>query len=687
MKPRLPARPLELVQLGVLLPWARPTAGKVRSRTSAEGSTRPLSTRIALGPAGPAVGPDQPESSRMAAARACRSDAQQLCESLYTHGGAIGRPMTLTRGGPAGKSRPHVPAASFIHRVLAHPNPPEPAKLLLHLRAYPRLLTVASGTALATYAERVDDMATYKQVWRMMIEQRLAPLGSFRHLTRLKHRREWSRPRGSVAKGIEDGVSDEPDPYFSIVKKPVKRRYAVRPNTWAMKSLPPLEHLPPRPTALEYVRHTHHLLLERCAPRLETALDVLASQRGLETQCTVEPNADDSPSYQEGYNSMKMLDLYLAYLPSLRRKGDTDPVDPLEMIDVYLAKTGTRARINKQTLHLSVKALLDSAPIRDTHPGALKEDTNGPGDSRPPLDPISRDFAPNKAALVLKALIHRTLAIISHFQSEHGIHAGPETCRILASFALHRNLVDVAKKAWEGWYDAVNRLERQVVRDLEREREGAVGHVPAETELRIRFRRVGSIRRRWRESVRRRFEKKGWVKRIEVGERGLALEDRGDDMERTVVFVWVGEEPQPSPPSQSSEVAISASQATSQHDAAERPVEDVPGRPDPVETDLGNISGPRPRPRTVYGRPASMRQDAYALPLLSTAHPRSTDHASVPTQHRRRPYNPFFAASSREPSSPRSMGNRPPHRSGQGVENDLRDAAEAEEKILLQASG
>ncbi|WVF72739.1 hypothetical protein IAT40_007557 [Kwoniella sp. CBS 6097] len=461
--------------------------------------------------------------------------------------------------------------------------------------------------------------------------------------------------KGEEGEGLQDQEEEEIDGYFRSSGTIAQKTYKVaRPNRLAMKTFPPLESIPRDFDSDQLVRHLHYLLLERSAPGFEDALDLLLStfekdgnlgidmdmnmddgdmgmatgigegqgeggggnslhetrtrtsredDTWMEEVRKAENENDQRRMVKNGYKAMNLLNLYLAYLPTLRQvtkdfntTADADgngkgseiglDLDPLDLIDSYIELSGrsninididiesnssfTKSKakskskvfepiLNKQTLHLSVRALIDiateKAAFQNQHqhqhqPIPIASDTDHTPSSVPrrrphPLSstPIPTPIPIPKSISITIATrnINRLLATISHFRSERNIHPGPETYRHLMLFALTYDLKEeIGKMAYEGWFRAFEHLKRRVAGESvaiavadadangkESDRNGdwarnpwilGKGHhhsLGDDTEtVRFRFMRVGSIKRRWKR-VLGMIVDKGWIKKLD----------------------------------------------------------------------------------------------------------------------------------------------------------------------------
>ncbi|OCF37872.1 hypothetical protein I316_00096 [Kwoniella heveanensis BCC8398] len=497
--------------------------------------------------------------------------------------------------------------ASYIYEALRTPNPPPPADFLTFLRAHSHTLTYAAGLTLAKYAERVDDQKALRGVWREMVSNRIAPLGAYKSFVaaqRIRRKRltsgnpalrtssvKVSRSTEAVTEGeLEEAVVDG---YFGSTEKPAQRAYAVeRPNRWAMKMYPPLESIPRDFDWDQLVRHLHFLLLERSAPGFEDAMELLTGCFGhqgetgdamkddnrvdkglLDVGDRIDGLQGDRTRIRNGYKAMALLNLYLTYLPATRQSNTANidiDMDPLDLIDAYLETAGSsnmfESIIGKQTLHLSVRALIDlasteaeakaqiqatrrstSLPVVEkslidqrastigpktvtsksahsspssnflvgtsehTYPTAKAVHAGRPGSGNDTHSPEQQQ----EPVAITTSAINRILATISHFRSAHAIYPGPETYRHLALFALAHDLKDqVGLMAYEGWFKAFESLQRRASAEQDDRGVGVtVGGRERVEEVRFRFRRVGSTKRRWKR-VLGMLEEKGWIRKV-----------------------------------------------------------------------------------------------------------------------------------------------------------------------------
>ncbi|OCF76104.1 hypothetical protein I204_03403 [Kwoniella mangroviensis CBS 8886] len=367
----------------------------------------------------------------------------------------------------------------LIHFHLSVPNPPLPSTLLDLVRADNRHLNLNSGMALSSYCLRMGDLKSYRGLWQLMGRKRIAPLSIIRSHLSIR----LPLPSSSQS---ENGIS-----------KMMKVKYKIRPNRWAIKMFPPLPYLPSTKfTKSQLIQHLHYLLLQT-----ESQSELPTFEEGLEL---LKRSSDWSNSNVEYGSALELLNLYLAYThrsPS----SSARQIDGIELVDTYL-KEAQGARVNRQTLHLLIKSHI-STPISLL---GLKA------------------YSPE-----MKSLKNKILATISNFSIAHQITPGPETYRILARFAGHYKLDDLAGIAWEGWYDAI-KLDRLIKRQSSQGDRILVENLGynSSSSLRVRFGRIGYMNKRWTRVVRL-YENLGWIKKNENED---ALEK-----EYGFGYVWLGE--------------------------------------------------------------------------------------------------------------------------------------------------
>ncbi|WVQ68147.1 uncharacterized protein L199_006353 [Kwoniella botswanensis] len=366
----------------------------------------------------------------------------------------------------------------LIHFHLSVSNPPLPSTLLDLVRADNRHLNLNSGMALSSYCFRMGDLKSYRGLWQLMGRKRIAPLSTIRSHLSIR----LPLPSSSQS---ENGISK------------MKVKYRIRPNRWAIKMFPPIPYLPSKKfTKSQLVQHLHYLLLQT-----ESQSELPTFQEGLEL---LKRSTDWSNSNIEYGSALELLNLYLAYNHT-SPSSSARQIDGLELVDTYL-KEVQGARVNKQTLHLLIKSHISA--------------------SLPQVD--SKAYSPE-----MKLLKNKILATISNFSLAHQITPGPETYRILARFAGHYKLDDLAGIAWEGWYDAI-KLDQLIKRQStqgDRTLVEILGH-SSTSGLRVRFGRIGYMNKRWTR-VARLYENIGWIKKNEIED---ALED-----EYGFGYVWLGE--------------------------------------------------------------------------------------------------------------------------------------------------
>ncbi|KAK8854858.1 hypothetical protein IAR55_003597 [Kwoniella newhampshirensis] len=532
MTPRLPSRGYtNVVELGFLLPWAaRASSGSSRSPLySSQAKTQPSNHRNdAVSSSSSSVYQSETAASSSRTPRP-PSRARLRPPLLPPSYRKSPRPDILQDVPPFSSSAPtsivNEPSSSptsisfqprsksLIHETLLHPNPPPASALFLTLRAHPSHFTLSSGSLLAEYARRTGDMRTEREIYRLMNQRRISPLG-----------RRLSIPNSSSlsSKGKQKMDDEEIDPLSAYSspsdKNAGKKKYksVKRPNRWAIKDLPPLDKLTStRYTTEELLRHLHYLILEGDAPDFGDALGLLDTTTDNDQARTTSGAGLDGKKV--GYAGLRMLHLYLAYLsrlsPSDEIAGDvTVQLDPLDLLSTYQAHWSQPP--NRQTLHLFILSILSS--------------------SRPPTRATTRLSSPSNETLFsseptpadCKQQTELLVATISLFR-QYRLPPGPETWRHVALHALQHDLPLLCQIAWEGWFASI-RLEQ------ERDDGGLMGDKnETKAEVRIRFRRIGTMNKRWRRVVHM-LEEKGWVKNMRsVGE--------GAAGRRLWGYSWVGE--------------------------------------------------------------------------------------------------------------------------------------------------
>ncbi|WWD18994.1 hypothetical protein CI109_103451 [Kwoniella shandongensis] len=488
MTSRLPSRGYtNLVELGFLLPWAaRALSGSSRSATkTSEAVGRPSLEQPWASSS--TLTSDQGSSSTNQLNRTRLRQRRPLLPPTYPKSPrpAILEEMphlesptlrsSLTSSSSSSTSIPKSPKPnSVIHHALSFPNPPPASDLFITLRAHPAHLTLTSGTLLAHYARRTGDMKTEREIYRLMNQRRISPL-----------ERGGLRSKGKQRMGTGE---DEPDPY-SIHSMPssdsTKRKYTIRPNRWAMKAFPPIDKLASRTyTTVELLRHLHHLILEGEPPDFGEAMGLLDTT----TDSSGSKAEEGENGKKDGYGGLKMLHLYLAYTPR-----PTHPThDPLDLLSTYQAQFSQLP--NRQTLHLIVLSILSS-----TTPSPTKSPVNP--DDAPPLSKSTPEEYDEQINLLL--------ATISLFQRRYRLSPGPETWRHIALHSTRHDLPALAQIAWEGWYAAIRKMEDGGIGPDEERKGGGMGKKDEE-EVRIRFKRLGTMKRRWSRAMAI-MEEKGWV--------------------------------------------------------------------------------------------------------------------------------------------------------------------------------
>ncbi|KIR51603.1 hypothetical protein I315_05826 [Cryptococcus gattii Ru294] len=402
MPPRIPIRHcVELVQLGALLPWA--------ARASSSTATHQLEKAGADG-AGEASG------------------------SKWKSKAKLRRPLQDVSRNPIiqQSSKPEAVKHTIVHRLLAQLNPPKPDEILSHLKANPPDLTRSAGELLIAYSKRCGDLRTQKDVLRLMIDRRILSLG---HAKRARDMKKNKKAGG----------------------------WKVRPNWWAMQTLPPVEFIPDssRYTMSQLFGRLHHLLLLSEAPSFDHAWKLLE-------------NATDFEPFGKGkaketrLEDIALLNLYLAYLKPPPRSV----ASPSTLLDQYLLFSSQLP--NRQSLHLSIKALLSS-------PATYSQKTE-----------------------VIPAEVISTISRFMDFQ----IPPGLETWRQIADYALSYRLRKLGQMSWEGWFDCFHSSGFSQLYSL------SPDQVNVKLGVRVKFERLGTQKKRWTKILRR-MESKHWVEKVE----------------------------------------------------------------------------------------------------------------------------------------------------------------------------
>ncbi|WWC63244.1 uncharacterized protein I303_105844 [Kwoniella dejecticola CBS 10117] len=476
MPPRLPTRQcVETVQLGFLLPWAgRRSAHSSPSTTTVPETGRPPSSLEQVQEQG-----QHAESSRMASLR-------QNCSS---------RPSNPTRMPNTSSS-----SQSIIHRYLSSPNPPPPSSLLIQLKANRRHLTLSAGQALSSYCIRMGDFKTYRAVWRLLADRRVAPMSMVIHHMSKKYPH---KPRPPSA-------TDFPDPPLTVTSTREDRvkTFKFRPNRWAIKMFPPSPTLHSRQyTKQALLRHLHYLILQGEPPTFQESINLFISSIDYST---ANPNNE--------HEGLDLLNLHLAYIHK-PPQSNIEKIDGLDLINQYqrgFDYDGAKAKLNKQTMHLLVKLL-----IAESHPlGNVREG---------------------------KGVQTKILACISYFIKELKIIPGPETFRILAKHAAYLGSDELAHVAWEGWSESINQLgtprisRSNTIDESNVIFQNAVGSNGGNSrqDPRIRFRRIGSMNKRWTEIVDL-YKEVGWVSEVEYQQDIQHATEHGD-VSVGQRYMWMGE--------------------------------------------------------------------------------------------------------------------------------------------------
>ncbi|OXG16920.1 hypothetical protein C366_03715 [Cryptococcus neoformans Tu401-1] len=420
MPPRIPIRHcVELVQLGVLLPWA--------ARASSNSFCHQVEKRDANS-AGEASG-----SKWKSRTKPRRSLLDVSKNSI------IQQPFESETVQP-----------TVVHRLLAQLSPPQPDEILSHLKANPSELTRSAGELLIAYSKRCGDFRTQKDVLRLMIDRRILSLG---HAKRARDMKRNKRAGG----------------------------WKVRPNWWAMQTLPPVEFIPDssRYTMSQLFGRLHHLLLLGEAPSFDHAWKLL------ENATDFEP-VGKGKGKKTRLEDTALLNLYLAYLkPPLRSVAS-----PSTLLEQYLLFSSQPP--NRQTLHLSIKALLSS---------------------------------PATYSQKVKVIPAEIISIISRFM-DFQIPPGLETWRQIADYALNYRLRKLGQMAWEGWFDCFRSSGISQLYSL------SPNQINVKLGVRVKFERIGTQKKRWTKILRR-MELKQWVEKVE----GTATEALAGDRWG---YVWKG---------------------------------------------------------------------------------------------------------------------------------------------------
>ncbi|WWC71614.1 uncharacterized protein I206_105572 [Kwoniella pini CBS 10737] len=440
MPPRLPSRQcVELVQLGFLIPWA----GKRSTHT-------PTSTSTSTNATGPTSPTEQhAESSKMALQR------RQGLSTEYP---------------------------SIIHQYLSSPNPPSPSSLLLMLRSRHQHLTLSAGQALSVYCVRMGDLKSYRRVWKLMSENRVAPIAMvLNNMAKKFPHRSKVIDTDSVSKSTKFGNS------FDVLRHFVSEKYKFRPNRWAVKMFPPTSTISRmRYRKVELLNHLHYLILQGESPTFKESISLFR----------------ESIDYRDSenlYENINFLNLHLAYLHRLPEQ-DSEKIDGLDLVEIY-QKEFPSAKLNKQTLHLLIKSLMQSQNQEN-----------------------------------------KILACLSYFIRDHNIIPGPETFRILARYSTYLRSDELAHVAWQGWIESMKQLNKSQPFQ-KRKFNFPVDNVKETTidvqqEIpRIRFHRFGNMNKRWTGIIDL-YKGVGWITQHEYELEHYSELD-GLDIEKS--YKWLGE--------------------------------------------------------------------------------------------------------------------------------------------------
>ncbi|WVQ81943.1 hypothetical protein IAT38_004070 [Cryptococcus sp. DSM 104549] len=501
MPPRLPVRhPVELVHLGVLLPWAARTSSTATAAASALAHASPA------GPSG--------------------IDANDVVEP-------IAGPSTPLPPPP----RPRLPPTSPIQHLLTLPSPPPPRIILQHLIDNPNDLTRPAGELLASYARRVHDIKAERGVWELMVRRKVVPVGMARK-ARFSH--EWQAGEGfrirpwqwsDVSMALGKGKTSA---NAKLKTKPtLPPEPATKTNHWASRIWPPLESLPSdrQYTVAQLMGHLHFLLLMGKPPEFEDAWKLLP--QAVDHQATLDAcgrrkrkgkRRDDEWGKSEkddaGAPGLNLFNLYLAYPPC--------PV--AELTTAYLTRSAVPP--NRQSIHLTILALL-STPLPPNFPdppptppsrSRKPTPTSSPApDPAPPLSPVE--------------IASKVISTLDFYLSQR---ATPhlDTWRHIAQFAVFHELKALGRLAFEAWFAALEGVEREVARAWAEEDKAGVkeeaalkggaggagepstSSTPTPTPTttseppRFVFTGFGTKKRRWTKIVHAMVEK-GWVEELE----------------------------------------------------------------------------------------------------------------------------------------------------------------------------
>ncbi|WVQ74835.1 hypothetical protein IAR50_004442 [Cryptococcus sp. DSM 104548] len=488
MRPRIPARLSgELIQLGVLLPWAarassstavlREEDGQRRGRGGSAAKRRLLLYPVVSG-------------ERNTRDQAQKSNIMPERDEFFV--GETSSTAQTTRAGAASRNNEESPKSSFIapsengssaeasgslsrmakaaypptivHHLLSKPCPPPPSQIFAHLPSSPSDLNQVSGELLISYSARMGDYKTQKSTIDLLVRRRLVPLG-YKKQMKIRDREK--------------------------IKTGKKGVWEMRGNEWALRKWAPIESLEDESkyTTLQLLGRLHHLLLYGEAPSLEFALRLLRN-------AIDHPTDSPSPKGKEREREtgeLDVLNLYLAYAPW------SAPADSL-LSTVSSFSPSTKP--NQQSLHLSILSLCSPpSPATQAHQVTQKQ----------------------------------ILAMLKKFTSM-GVLPGLETWRHIAKFATKFGIRDLGRVGWEGWFGTLRYAEaRSLLGPLscppEPRSSEEFGDGPGRCT--IKFAHIGVHRTRWARILEK-MEKKGWVQKSEAGERRWGYVWKDADAEEPV---------------------------------------------------------------------------------------------------------------------------------------------------------
>lgn len=238
--------------------------------------------------------------------------------------------------------------------------------------------------------------------------------------------------------------------------------WKVRPNWWAMQTLPPVEFIPDSShyTMSQLFGRLHHLLLLGEAPSFDHAWKLLENATDFEPM-------GKGKAKETRLEDTVLLNLYLAYLKTPPRSV----ASPSTLLEQYLLFSSQAP--NRQTLHLSIKALLSS---------------------------------PATYSQKVKVIPAEVISMISRFMNFQ-IPPGLETWRQIADYALNYRLRKLGQMAWEGWFDCFHSSGHSQLYSLN------PNQVNVKLGVRVKFERLGTQKKRWTKILRR-MELKHWVEKV-----------------------------------------------------------------------------------------------------------------------------------------------------------------------------